>query len=229
MELILEMYQAKDGKLFQGALGTKEACRQYEIDLDLAPVRARLKKCNLVEQDISDNYNSTFKRRHNATLITATVYDRHQYLDLLYLVYYKYGEPKEVKEKELLYPSFPLEMNVVVHRGVKRSHAEIFQKEIVESFTNAEPDMDTAPTAPLKPLPTRGAVLTSDGKPRQQAIRSDAKRYSFKGNDLTLMEISAMSGISAGTLRSRLRLGWSMESAVSTPVRRATNPPTLPA
>lgn len=44
--------------------------------------------------------------------------------------------------------------------------------------------------------------------------------HEFRGVRYTIPELAEMSGILAGTLRNRLRAGWTIEQAVTIPTRR---------
>lgn len=56
---------------------------------------------------------------------------------------------------------------------------------------------------------------------KEQANNTRQNRYfTFNGETLTLTEWSARLGISKNTISQRLKYGWSVEEALSTPVRR---------
>lgn len=54
--------------------------------------------------------------------------------------------------------------------------------------------------------------------------RPKMKLYEYRGDRVSLADISGTTGIPASVIRSRLRVGWDMERAATTAVGRVGNP-----
>ncbi|WBF81889.1 hypothetical protein [Staphylococcus virus vB_SurM-PSU6] len=57
----------------------------------------------------------------------------------------------------------------------------------------------------------------------QSRNRNYNKLLKFQGKELCVTEWSDLTGIASGTIHSRLRMGWSIEKTLSTPVKRKGN------
>ena len=55
-------------------------------------------------------------------------------------------------------------------------------------------------------------------------IKGDGKSYSYKGEELTIKEISKITGIAINTIRSRLKNGLDIVEASESPVHKAGAP-----
>lgn len=62
------------------------------------------------------------------------------------------------------------------------------------------------------------AIETPININRQKGRRLSSKKYEYNGKLYTISELSEMSGISDNTLSSRISNGWSIKSAIETPV-----------
>lgn len=117
-------------------------------------------------------------------------------------------------------------------RGEMRALARDFDQRFAKIIRSTEADTYFDARADLESIDTQDAMLVSLDKhisfsPAQAApLPTHATRYEAKGLTKTIAEWSHHTGITEGTLRSRLQLGWDIERAVSTVPdrRRSSNP-----
>ena len=196
MELIHEIYQAHDGKIFQGSFGqnAKEQCRLYEMQQTMRPLRIVLEKIGYSEADISENYNGVFSRRHEAIVCSASPLCQEHYEAVLKYISAVYRDPVGIAEHMKLHPHFPMEMRVLVYKNYKRYHAIVVTKEIAASFSAANEigvtethqqeetteQSKTKPTRATKVYPHGGKSLTMSEWARELGISLAAMSYRIK-------------------------------------------------
>ena len=92
-----------------------------------------------------------------------------------------------------------------------------FYRLAIESLENAEPAQET-PSAKAPAAPE---------KTRKVPLRGDTQFIEFNGETHTISEWAAKIGIVPRSLRDRLKAGWSVEKALTTPPTAQSNPPVM--
>lgn len=68
------------------------------------------------------------------------------------------------------------------------------------------------------PTNCRWATMSEQSKNRRSFTKVKSRRYSYDGRSLTINQWAKETGLTLGTLQRRVKLGWSVEEMLTTPV-----------